>query len=108
MSIFLKGAGNSLIKIAEEMETSSKFINIEVHKSKILYENVEDYYRDKEIEINNPTTNEEKAEHRPKIPSILMAWNKQRNNTLQNYTITVKFYKNFNEEILSKIIPNSK
>lgn len=108
MSIFLKSAGSALMDTANEMQDATKFINIVVHRSKILYPNVEDYYNDEDIMIDNPSTQEEKRAKRPTIPSVLMAWNKQRTDTLQNYTITVKFYKNFNEEILNKILGDNK
>lgn len=110
MSIFLKGAGQSLIEIADELSDYSNFINIIVHKSEILFPTTYSYYLDthKDIWIDNPSKDDKRRERRPKIPSMPMAWNKQRNDTLQNYTITVKFYKNFNDEILSKIISNIK
>ena len=110
MSIFLKGAGQSLIEIADELSDYSNFINIVVHKSEILFPTTYSYYLDthKDIWVDNPSKDDKRRERRPKIPNMPMAWNKQRNDTLQNYTITVKFYKNFNDEILSKIISNIK
>lgn len=110
MSVFLKGAGNSLIEVADELEDSSKFINIIVHKAKILFPTTAEYYADehKDIWVENVSKSEANRLRRPLVPNMPMAWNKQRNDTLRNYTITVKFYKNFNEEILSKIIPNGK
>jgi len=110
MSIFLKGAGQSLIEIANELRDYSRFINIIVHKSEILFPTTYSYYLDQhqDIWVENQSKDEKRRKRRPKIPNMPMAWNKQRNDALQNYTITVKFYKNFNEEILSKIISNTK
>lgn len=92
LSVFLKGAGAALIKVADEIIKTNSFINIVVNKSKALY------YKDDQ---GNPTGYPTKENGEP---AVGRAWNIQRADALQNYNITVKFYKNFNEEILSKII----
>lgn len=94
-SVFLKGAGTALIKVADEVEKTSNFINIVVHKSEALY-----HKDDKGNPTGYPT---EKGDNGKVKVLVGRAWNNQRADALQNYNITVKFYKNFNEEILSKI-----
>ena len=96
LSVFLKGAGAALIKVADEVEKTNNFINIVVHKSEALY-----YKDDKGNPTGYPT---EIGENGKEKVLVGRAWNIQRSDALQNYNITVKFYKNFNEEILSKII----
>lgn len=94
-SVFLKGAGAALVKIADEVEKTNNFVNIVVHKSKALY--------DKDDQ-GNPTGYPTEKDDNGKVKVLVgRAWNNQRSDALQNYNITVKFYKNFNEEILSKI-----
>lgn len=95
LSVFLKGAGAALIKVADEIEKTNNFINIVVHKSKPLY-----HEDDQGNPTGYPTETGENGEQKVLVGR---AWNIQRADALQNYNITVKFYKNFNEEILSKI-----
>ena len=79
------------------------FVNIVVYRSKVLYPNSQSYGED----IMVPNTRQDKDKRgRDKVPNVSIAWNKQRNDTLQNFGITVKFYKNFNELVLEKLINN--
>ena len=90
-SVFLKGAGNALKKTVKEVKTTD-YINIVMHKSKILYP-----AKDYETPENYPL--KENGE-----PAVGKAWNIQRQDALDNYKITIKFYRNFNELVLEKIL----
>lgn len=92
-SVFLKGAGNALKKTVKEVKTTD-YINIVMHKSKLLYP-----AKDYETPDNYPL--KENGE-----PAVGRAWNIQRQDALDNYKITIKFYRNFNELVLEKILSN--
>ena len=91
LSVFLIGAGEALIQAVNESKKSTDFIRLTVHRSKVLYPDKDSYELDAK---GNPLVGK--------------AWNTQRDDALQNYSITINFYKNFNEAILEKIIEASK
>lgn len=90
LSVFLISAGQALIEAVDKTNKTTDFIRLTVHKSKILYPNEDSY------------------EYENDKPMVGRAWNTQRDDALQNYSITVNFYKNFNEAILEKIIEASR
>ena len=91
LSVFLIGAGEALIQAVNESKKSTDFIRLTVHRSKVLYPDKDSY----ELDAKGN-------------PMVGKAWNIQRDDALQNYSITINFYKNFNEAILEKIIEASK
>ena len=93
-SVFLKGAGNALKKAIKEVKATD-YINIVMRKSKNLYP-AEDY----ETPNNYPLKDNGE-------PAVGRAWNIQRQDALDNYKITIKFYRNFNELVLENILANT-
>ena len=93
ISVFLIGAGKALIDAVDNAKRSTNFIKMTLHKSELKYPDEDSYKKD-------PDTWDPEAEK----PLVARAWRKQRADALQNYSITVQFYKNFNEEVLNKIL----
>lgn len=92
ISIFLKGAGQALIDAATDFY-GSDYVRMDVRRSSALY------HEDKE---GKPTGYpKDSTDGHPRVG---YAWRIQRENTLLNYSISFRFYRNFNDEIVRKII----
>lgn len=91
LSVFLKGAGQALIDAANDFYESD-YVRMNIYRSNALYN---------ENEEGAPKGYPKSSKGHPRVG---YAWNLQREDAMANYHISFRFYKNFNDEILRKII----
>lgn len=102
MSVYLYCLADALSKTVEDIEKGD-LVKIKLLPSENLYPKVEDYYTDSDVMVENTSKNEAKRASRPKVPNVSIAWNKQRNDALTKYKISVNFYKNFKKIVLDNL-----
>lgn len=104
ISVYLYCLADALAKTVEDIEKGD-LVKIKLLPSENLYPTVEDYYKDGDVMVENTSKNEAKRTSRPKVPNVAIAWNKQRNDALTKYKISVNFYKNFRKIVLDNLKP---